>query len=261
LPSAPPWPSLLIVGFHRLLTLQPRHDMPKPNPAVVTVAPAELLPAELHLGDCMQHMASMRRRSVDVVLTDIPYGEVTRASRGLRNWDKGAADEVTFPLEDFVRECTRLSRGWVIIYCGTMQVSAVQSIFREERLVCVRVGVGHKLAPSPAGGKRGFLSAIEMIAFGKKPRAPFYGHCEHPVFSMPPIHYRKRTHPTEKPVATLKQILEAVSKPGDLIYDPCMGTGATGVAALDLGRRFIGVELNADHYADAERRLRPVRTT
>lgn len=61
-------------------------------------------------------------------------------------------------------------------------------------------------------------------------------------------------HPTQKPVAVMRQIIEAVSKPGDVILDPYMGSGTTGVAAVQAGRRFVGVESEARWFVAASQR-------
>lgn len=57
----------------------------------------------------------------------------------------------------------------------------------------------------------------------------------------------KRVHPTQKPVALLEQLIQAYSNVGDTILDNCMGSGSTGVACVNTGRSFIGIELD-DHY-------------
>ena len=63
-------------------------------------------------------------------------------------------------------------------------------------------------------------------------------------------------HPTQKPVALLERIITASTNPGDLILDPFAGSATTGVAALRLGRRFVGMDADAGHIALAARRLR-----
>jgi hypothetical protein len=213
---------------------------------------------QLFHGDCMEHMRRMPRRHVDHVVTDIPYAEVTRPSGSARNFDKGVADIATFCLEEFAREAIRVSRGWVLVFCGGEQASALKRVFRTERMRMIRSGTAIKTAPSPLNGQYGFVSATECFVVGKKARTPFYGHCVPPVFMMPPIHWRRRTHPTEKPVSTIREILTLVSAEGDLVLDPCMGSGSVGVAAAQLKRRFIGIELDAGFYAAACKRLRSV---
>jgi site-specific DNA-methyltransferase (adenine-specific) len=65
----------------------------------------------------------------------------------------------------------------------------------------------------------------------------------------------RRVHPTQKPVALMTQIIENYTRPGDLILDPYMGSGTTGIACLNTGRRFIGIEKDANYYEVAQSRL------
>ena len=67
---------------------------------------------------------------------------------------------------------------------------------------------------------------------------------------------RERVHPTQKPLDIMKWCIEIASKEGDTIFDPFMGSGTTGVAAVQLGRKFIGCEINPDYYAIAEKRIK-----
>ena len=65
----------------------------------------------------------------------------------------------------------------------------------------------------------------------------------------------KLTHPNEKPVDLMKRLIESTTKPNDLILDPFAGSGTTLVAALQSGRRYMGVEISPEHYATAQRRI------
>ncbi len=63
-------------------------------------------------------------------------------------------------------------------------------------------------------------------------------------------------HPTQKPIEVMRWIVEAVTKPGDVVLDPYMGSGTTGVAALQAGRKFIGIEIEERWFRAAEIRIR-----
>lgn len=66
----------------------------------------------------------------------------------------------------------------------------------------------------------------------------------------------KKLHPNQKPVALMTFVLEQIgAKAGDLIFDPFMGSGSTGVAALRMGMRFVGIEIDEAHFAVALKRL------
>ena len=64
------------------------------------------------------------------------------------------------------------------------------------------------------------------------------------------------THPTQKPVKVLSHIIKLASNPGDVVFDPFMGVASTGVAALNLGREFLGFEIDETYFAAAEKRLK-----
>ena len=72
------------------------------------------------------------------------------------------------------------------------------------------------------------------------------------VSMMPP---REREHPNEKPLAMVENFIEWHSLPGQLVLDPFLGGGTTGVACARLGRRFIGIELDEKHFETACRRI------
>jgi len=65
----------------------------------------------------------------------------------------------------------------------------------------------------------------------------------------------ERDHPTEKPVSVMSALIDVQSEPGGLILDPFMGSGTTGVAAIGMGRRFVGVEHDLVHFDTACRRI------
>lgn len=74
------------------------------------------------------------------------------------------------------------------------------------------------------------------------------------VITCPNVSPTARVHPTEKPVDLLVTMIDAV--PGDVVLDPFMGSGSTGVAAVRAGRKFVGMEINPGHFETACRRIR-----
>ncbi|CTW97064.1 DNA methylase [Escherichia coli] len=75
-----------------------------------------------------------------------------------------------------------------------------------------------------------------------------------------PVQYYPGKHPCEKPADMLRQIIEASSRPGDLVADFFMGSGSTIKAALSLGRRAIGVELEAERFEQTVSEIREILT-
>ena len=66
---------------------------------------------------------------------------------------------------------------------------------------------------------------------------------------------RKRFHPTQKPVLLLEYLIKTYSNEGETVLDNCMGSGSTGVAAVNTGRNFIGFELDEKYFEIAKQRI------
>ena len=64
-----------------------------------------------------------------------------------------------------------------------------------------------------------------------------------------------RFHPTQKPIALLEYLIRTYTNEGDLVLDNCMGSGSTGVACLNTGRNFIGIEIDKNYFEIAEQRI------
>ena len=70
----------------------------------------------------------------------------------------------------------------------------------------------------------------------------------------------KPLHPTQKPVALLEYLIKTYTNEGDTVLDSCMGSGSTGVACINTGRKFIGIELDGDYFEISKKRLKQAET-
>lgn len=208
---------------------------------------------QLMQGDCLERMKEIPDGSVDMVLTDIPYSAASRDSNGLRNLDKGKADILTFDIGLFLNECKRVSKGYVIIFCGKEQFSDIYSFFAKEKGT-VRPIIWEKSNPSPMNGQHIYLSGVEMaVWFKRSGHKTFNAHCKNSVFKFP--NGRSKNHPTEKNMLLWESILMDCTNEGDVILDPCAGSGTTGVACVNLNRNFIGIELDENYFNIAKDRI------
>jgi len=93
-----------------------------------------------------------------------------------------------------------------------------------------------------------WLSSIENCIFARKKGAYFdiKERCKSAVWKCATEKYKG--HPTPKPIELMERLIQASSKRGDLVLDPCMGSGAVGVAAKRTNRNFIGIEMNNEYY-------------
>ncbi len=115
--------------------------------------------------DCLELMREMPDKSVDAILTDIPYGKVNRNDNGLRELDKANADIVTFDMEELSAELYRVCKGNIIIFCGTEQLSTIREYYNDKGTT--RVLVWEKTNPSPMNGEHVYLSGIELAVWFK----------------------------------------------------------------------------------------------
>ena len=207
-------------------------------------------------GDCMELMNNIPNESIDLVLTDIPYNEVNRKDNGLRKLDKENADVLTFDLINFLNQLYDKTKSTIIIFCGKEQVSIIHSYFNDKQKKgkgTVRQLIWEKSNPSPMNGQHIYLSGVENAIWFKKRGGTFNAHCKNTVFKYPIG--RSKLHPTEKNHLLLQELILDNSNENDLILDPCMGSGSTGVVALQNNRNFLGIELNQNYFDIAKSRL------
>lgn len=203
--------------------------------------------------DCMRFIATMPDKSVDFTFTDIPYNMVNHASNGLRSLDKGKANILTFELDVFLLQILRVTGSSLLIFCAKEQFSQIYSLLSAQNGT-VRAIVWEKSNPSPMNGQHVYLSGVELAVWFKyRGRKTFNAHCKNTVFRYP--NGRSKEHLTEKNHELLKDLILDNTNAGDIVFDPCMGSGSHLLAAKHLNRRFLGCEINEHYFALAKKRL------
>ena len=204
--------------------------------------------------DCLDIMAKMNDGAVDFTLTDIPYDAVNRDSNGLRNLNKGNADIITFNLDEFLKQVLRVTSNSICIFCGKEQFSQIYKFFADIGKGTVRPIVWEKTNPSPMNGQYIYLSGVEMGVWYKKQGAKtFNAHCKNTVFHYP--NGRSKLHPTEKNHALLEDLIKDNTNKGQTVFDPCCGSGSHCFVAKNLGRKYIGIELDKNYFNVATERM------
>jgi len=207
--------------------------------------------------DCLEVMKTLPDNSVDLTLTDIPYGVINRASSGLRNLDKGNADIMTFEISDFLKEIDRLTTGTIIVFCGNEQYSEIYRFFYSKQKLkkgTVRQIIWAKKNPSPMNGQYIYLSGTENAVWFKKRGGTFNAHCKKNVFQHPVG--RSKLHPTEKNHELLKELILDNSNEGQIVFDPCCGSGSHLLVAKEASRNYMGIEISEEYCNIARERLR-----
>jgi site-specific DNA-methyltransferase (adenine-specific) len=208
---------------------------------------------KLHNSDCLEILRNMEDASVDHVITDPPYGEKTH--KGARTGTTGQTVLINFDsiseeyFLDFVREAVRVARRWVILTCEWRHAAKLE----ESGLPLIRLGIWHKPngAPQFTGDRPGTgWEAVAILHREGKKRWNGGGH--HAVWVA---NKTEGEHPTQKPLLLVRRWVEQFTDKGETILDPFMGSGTTGVAAIERDRGFIGVELSPVYFEVARQRI------
>ena len=164
--------------------------------------------SEVLQGDCLELMKDIPDKSIDMILADIPYGEVSKQGaerakyRGqLRRIDKGAADISTFDLDSYLMESARVCSGSIYIFCGIEQVGKIYEYFKNDKNFMVRQCAWRKTNPAPVNGQHLWLSSFENCIFAKRRKTKFNQSCKSSVWDYPVG--RSKLHPTQKPSSAL----------------------------------------------------------
>lgn len=117
----------------------------------------------------------------------------------------------------------------------------------------VRQLIWKKTNPSPMNGQHIYLSGIENAVWFKKRGGTFNAHCKNTVFAYPCG--RSKLHPTEKNHDLIKELILDNSNEGDIIFDPCAGSGSHLLVAKENNRKWLGMELSNKYFAVASEKL------
>ena len=210
----------------------------------------------LYLGECEPILAGMADASVDAVLTDPPYTERTHGKA--RTPERVGVSAFGSISDDALRaalaEMARVSRGWVIATLDYRH-AACFDIEPPAGLKVKRLGVWVKTNPTPQLTGDRPAQGWESIAYMHRAdvRSRWNGGGAHGnyVSPIPP----PEGHPTAKPLPMVSDWVRKFTKPGDLILDPYAGSGTTGRAAKDLGRRAVLIEREERYCEVIARRL------
>ena len=221
-------------------------------------------------GDSRDVIKRIPDNSIDFILTDPPYnigkhstGNIPLPGRSAMNNDVAAWDWVDFHPEEWVEDFIRILKptGNLFIFTTYNQIGKWYDLL-DHRFDATNFMIWHKSNPAPKIFQAGFLNSCEMIytCWNKKHTWNFISQTEMHNFIESPICMRPERlsdpkHPAQKPVVILKKMIQIASNPGDIVFDPFMGVGSTGVAALAMERKFIGVELDKTYYQAARMRI------
>jgi adenine-specific DNA-methyltransferase len=199
-------------------------------------------------GDCVTVMSQLQAGSVDFILTDPPYlvGYKDRAGRSIKNDDNDAWLKPAFA--EMYRVLARNS--FCISFYGWPHIDRFMAAWKSAGFRIVGHLVFPKRYTSTTRHLRYQHECAYLLAKGY-PQEPAY-----PIGDVIDFVYSgNKLHPTEKPLSALLPLVETFSTPGSLVLDPFCGSGSTLHAAKSLGRKYVGIELDANYHAAAVARL------
>ncbi len=203
-------------------------------------------------GDCIDVMRQLPDSSVDFILTDPPYlvNFCDRSGRTLQNDDNDSWLKPAFAEASRVLKQDRL----MLSFYGWTQVQKFMAAWNDAGF---RV-VGHLVFIKRYASKKRFVQyqheQAYLLAKGRPPLP------EHAISDVRTFEYTGNAlHSTQKPVTALAPVVRAFSLPGDLVLDPFCGSGSTCAAALLIGRRYLGIELDSQYALTAQQRIERIQ--
>ncbi|QKV20261.1 DNA-methyltransferase [Oricola thermophila] len=230
-------------------------------------------------GDCCAVLRDMGADSADAVIGDPPYeSNMHKAKAGARGGKvasdlevgrtprrnaRNALKTLDFSSVESIRPkvtplMVKVSRGWLIAFCTPEGVAPWRDAIEDAEAKYKRACAWVKPDAPPQFNGQGPAMGVEMFvaAWCGKGHSRWNGGGKRGVYTcLTNAPDRDGRHPTEKPVALMREILRDFTNPGDMVLDPFMGSGTTGIACILEGRRFVGVESDPKYFAIARERI------
>jgi site-specific DNA-methyltransferase (adenine-specific) len=206
---------------------------------------------KIHLGDCLEVMKEIKDKSIDLIITDPPYGikeavgkNKSRSHKGIKAKDYGKKDwDNAIPDKIYFDEIFRISKNQ-IIFGGNYFVEYLKN--SSCWLVWDKNNTGD-------------FADCELAWTSFKTAVRKYKFTWNGMLQEDMKNKEIRIHPTQKPVKLFQMILADYSKPDHLILDPFSGSGTTAIACHNLNRQFVCIEKDQDYYNDSIKRYKEAK--
>ena len=210
-------------------------------------------------GDCLELMKGIPDAVVDMIVTDPPYGMNYQSNRRkiTPQFEKIQGDvDINDWLSGFVEESYRVMKENTAIYMFASWHNI--DIFKQEfekKFKLKNIIVWNKNNHGSGDLKGAYAPKYELILYGHKGRSTFRCKRLPDVQKYKKVNGKDMLHPTQKPIDMLEIFIKNNSDEGNIILDPFMGSGTTGVACKNLTRNFIGMELDEMYFNKAKERI------
>jgi len=210
----------------------------------------------LMLGDCLERMKEIPDGSISMILTDPPYGmdltpqRVTGKFKGVKIKNDDSLDWC----DSFFNECYRVTskNSASMFFCNHHCVSEFIASAKAAGFIIKNLIVWNKGHFGMGGNWR---PVHELVLICSKGRLVTHSNSLKTIIDFKKVHHSKAVHPTEKPVSILEHLISQPDYDPEVILDPFMGSGSTGVACQNLNRDFIGIEMDEGYFNIAQERI------
>lgn len=208
-------------------------------------------------------------RGIDHIITDPPYNiskdnNFNKMKNRRTGVDFGYWDRGEFDLYSWIPKYSNLltKNGSMIIFCSYRFLSYIINILENSNMIVKDIIIWQKSNPMPRNTNRRYVQDMEFAVWSvkkgskwvfNKPNGKSYLRS---LFVTPTVSGKERTiHPTQKSIKLMEEIIKIHTNKHDVVLDPFMGSGTTGVACLNTDRNFIGIEIDKSYYEIAKQRL------
>ncbi|WP_373197345.1 DNA-methyltransferase [Streptococcus sanguinis] len=231
--------------------------------------------------DCSKALKEIQTDSVDLILTDPPYNlglfmknrdtnlhKMRDNFFGAAGWDDMNYADWLESMDNFFEESARISKSGasMIMFMSLIKVETIMKLATKHGFYYKTTGIWHKTNPMPRNMNLHFVNSTEAwLYFTYKSRTGTFNNDSrlyHDFIETSLVTKNEKRfgkHPTQKPIQLISHFVELLTNKGDLIVDPFMGSGTTGVVAKSMARDFIGIELDKNYFEISKKRIEDLK--
>lgn len=216
------------------------------------VEPVIIGDCQLYLGDCFEILPTLDIAKVNVVVTDPPY-RIKGKGGGLGSNRKYLKEIVDNKLEDGFDARILSGFGSWAVFCSKNQIVELIEQAQSQGFNW-QIITWNKPNPTPLTYNN-YLPDTEYIIHAYCAGGIYGGYQDKSRFIIYPARAAEYDHPTVKPIAVMSKIIKTASDTAHIVLDPFMGTASTGIACINAGRKFIGIEIEPKYFDIACKRI------
>lgn len=231
----------------------------------------------LSKGNCVDYLKFIKSLTVDLILTDPPYNlgnfmhnrntnlvKMRENQFAYAGWDNLSQEDWEKEMEVFFSESSRVLKksGALLLFMSLIKIETIIKLASKYKFYYKTTGIWHKTNPMPRNMNIHFVNSTEAWVYLIKgdTSGTFNndGKMEHDFIETSLTTGKEKKfgkHPTQKPTKIIAHFIKLLSNKDDVVLDPFMGSGTTGVCSRKLKRKFIGIELDKDYYELSKTRM------